>query len=129
MGMDRTDHRIARRMAASVRSDDARGAAVGDDDFAHILPGQHRTAMILDAADQGFGELATAADGHAEAVGLEETQEDIDPEPCRLFIRGYEVLAGHAREVPPHPVMLEIARQDVVAAHLHGAPELTTFAA
>jgi hypothetical protein len=50
---DCTDHRIACQMAAALRRDDARGAAVGDDDFAHILPGQHRPAMIFDAAGQG----------------------------------------------------------------------------
>src|SRR5580658_4703661 len=128
MGMDRADQCIACEMAASVRRDDAGGAAVDDDDFTHILPGQHGAAMIFDAADQGLCELAAAAHRHAEAVGLEEPHKHKDAEPGGLFIGGYEILAGHAGEMRTYPVMLEIARQHLVAAHLHGTPELPAFA-
>ena len=116
-------------IAGAVRRDDARGTAVGDDDLAHILAGEHGAAMILDAADQCLGQLAAAADRHAESIGLEEAQEHEYAEAGRLFIRRHQVLAGHAGEMRAHPIVLEIVRQHIVAAHLHGAPELAALAA
>ncbi len=84
---------------------------------------------ILDAADQRLGELAAAAHRHAKTIGLEEAEEHEHAQARRLFIRRDQVLTGHAREMRSHPIVLEVVRQHIVAAHLHGAPELAALAA
>ncbi len=49
--------------------------------------------------------------------------------PVGLLVGRHEVLAGDAREVHAHPLVLEVVRGDVVRADLGHAPQLTAFAA
>ena len=91
VGMNRADHRLAGQVAGAVRGDDPGGAAVLDHDLAHLLAGQHRAAVVLDAAGQRLGEPAAASHGRAEAVSLEEPEEHEHAQPRGLFIRGDRV--------------------------------------
>ena len=51
--------------------------------------------------------LPAAADRHADAVGLEEADEHERADAGRLLVGRHEVLAGDAREVHAHLVVLE----------------------
>ena len=66
---------------------------------------------------------------HADAVGLEEADEHERADAGGLLVGRHEVLAGDAREVHAHLLVLEQAAQKIVRAHLHEAPQLAAFAA
>ena len=119
---------FAAKLRPSTRLD-AGGAAVGDLDARHVGIGEHLAAVVLDAGDQRIGELAGAAARHAEAVGLEEAEEHVGADGGGLLVGRHQVLAGDAREVHAHLLVLEQLAQVIVAAHLHDAPELAAFAA
>src|ERR1700735_540633 len=127
--MDRTDDRLARRVAVAVRGDDPRGTAVGDDDLAHVLADEYGAAAIFNATGECLRELAAAANRDAKPVRFQEAKEYEHAQARRLFIRGHQVFPRHPGKMRAHPIVFEVFREHIVTAHLHGAPELPALAA
>jgi len=108
---------------------DAGGAAVGGLDARHIGIGHDVAAMIPDAGDEGVSQPPGAASRHAETAAFEKAQEYVDADGGGLFIGRHQVLAGHARKMHAHLLVLEQVAEQIVTAHLHDAPQLAAFAA
>src|SRR5262245_14305198 len=129
MRMDGADDAILREEVAAVLRARAQRTAVLYDDAFDVDVREHFATAIADARDESVGELAAAADRHADAIGFEECDEHESADARGLLIGRHEVLAGDTREMHAHLVVLEVVAQHVVTAHLHDAPDLTTFAA
>ena len=127
--MNGADDGVLGREAAAVDRFDPGGAAVGDLDARHIGIGDDFAAVVADAGDEGIGQPARAAARHAEAAAFEKAEEHVHTDGGGLFIGRHQVLAGHAREMHAHLLVLEQIAEQIVAAHLHDAPQLAALAA